>query len=249
MNVSVFGSWARPRVWSRVFDNLAQNTINYEIVVAGPVLPSFALPLNVTFIHCDPDPGPAVCAQLASKRCRGETMLVFNDDYVLSPYALDYAYDAYVRARDYKCMIHLIPGTGPLDNRIASVLDQIVIPGSEHRWGFALWSRQVFLELGGFDRRCSVGAYEADFMLRVYSQGGRYVYASEAYILEDTSVAQGVYAWNRDGCEETNAVVYARWMSNGIRHGGYVLRKPRTSFEPIDDAVNVCVRDILVGGQ
>ncbi len=145
--VSVFGSWARPKDWPQSFIYLSTNAVDYEIVIAGPNKPSFALPSNVTFIHTTPDPGECRCAQIAADHCKGETMILSGDDIRYSPHTLDNLYRKYKEENDYKCLVHPRWGT-PDNDKTDKDAFLFEIPGSTLRYGFVLWSRQFFRELG-----------------------------------------------------------------------------------------------------
>ena len=237
MKVSVFGTWARPQNWPKFFAHLSSNTIDYEVVIAGPNKPTFTLPPNVNFIHVDPDPGLCWCAQIAAESCVGETMIIAGDDMIFSSFALDNMYRRYTQENDYKFMVHPRWGTGP-DNDLTETNSYLLdIPNSKLRYGFPLFSRQLFVELGGYDRRFNAGPYDADFQLRAYAQGSRFVYTHDAFVAEDIMLTPGgLYggAWYKyNGYDEVQKLLWGRWYSNEQHYDSMLLSEPRTPFEPI----------------
>ena len=240
MDVSVFGSWARPTDWYAAFINLsrAAQKVSYEVVVAGPNKPTFSLPPNVTFIHTDPDPGFAYCAQFAERLCQGETIMQVGDDCRLSLNALDNMYLKFKHENDYKCMIHPRWGTGPKNDLTDSHPYLFETPSPTARYGFPMWSKRFFDELGGYDRRFRFGPGDADIQLRAYAQGGRYVYAYDAFLSEDTTAQGGTFGgtfYQKNGSTELQNLIWRRWYSNGEQYGGTLLSEPRTPFEPIEE--------------
>ena len=136
VKVSIYGSWTRPDVWQRQIDSLKQNTIEWEIVIAGPNKPDFELPPNVTFIHVTPDPGPCRCSQIAIDNCSGETTMLSADDMVFQPFALDNAYKLYKQQNDYKFMVWFRVGFGPDKDRTEeAATGMLVTPNPELRNG------------------------------------------------------------------------------------------------------------------
>lgn len=233
IQVSLFGSAVRTQHWSKFFNQLTMNKVKYEVIFAGPVIPEYELPPNVRHIHVDPDPGTVHCSGIAARECQGEIMAGIADDVVLSPYALDYMYETYKKENDYKCMVHARYGFGP-DSDVTDINSELPIPGSPYRWGFSvMFSRQFFFELGGYDDRYIGGAGEGDLQCRAFSQGGRFVYANNAYVQEDLSYVGGnalseSRAWARWGGRRDNDVMKAQWFPNGA-----LLKEPTTPFRPM----------------
>jgi len=247
IQVSLFGSFAHPDKWLKFFEGWRMNTVKYEIIVAGPHLPDFELPPEVRFIHVQPDPGPCHCAHIAARQCTGETMILLGDDCLHSPFYLDKMYAKHKEGNDYKCMpmprwcgangtkaANEMSDLKPENDITDSFWEIQKIPGrTDIVWGFPLWSRKFFWELGGFDRRFGGGPFEADLMLRAYSRGGWYTYVYDAFISEPLGPESR--AWNTwHGKDDIETLMWQRWHSNSIQLGGFILDEPRTPFEPID---------------
>lgn len=240
IQVSIFGSWARPHDWSKTIENIrlaAQHT-SYEIVVAGPNKPAFELPKNMTFIHVDPDRGAAHCAQIAERQCVGETIMLLGDDCRFAPNSLDNAYTKYRMVNDYKCMIHFRWGTGP-ENDITDAHPYLFeTPDPKIRYGFVLMSKKFFDEVGGYDKRFTFGPHDAEMQLRAYSKGGYYVYEYHSFLSEDLTAQGNTFGgtfYTRGGYNELQTLIYDRWYTNDPKYGGALLNEPRTPFEPIGE--------------
>ena len=247
VQVSVFGSWAHPDDWPRLFMQFAMTKTKYEIVVAGPTKPDYILPENVTFIHCTPDPGPCRCAQIAAQHCSGETLLMSQDDFVFSPFALDEMYNAYLSENNYKYMVHARWGTQTKDRTNECLQSMFITPNPKVRYGITLFSKRIFDELGGFDRRYNAGPYDADLQYRIYASGGKYRYASDAFVCEDRSLMlEGTdSAWTRLNASAEVTDFHKRWHSNGLFVGGSLLTVPTIPFEPIGENEITCSRTIV----
>lgn len=239
IQVSIFGSWARPSDWEKTIKSIRQaaSRVSYEIVVAGPNKPTFELPSNMTFIHVDPDRGAAHCAQIASRQCSGETMILMGDDCRFSPYSLDNAYMEHKTENNYVCMIHFRWGTREHD-----ITDEhpylFETPDPTVRYGFVLWDRRFFNELGGYDRRFTFGPHDAELQLRAYASGGYYKYAFGAFFSEDLTAQGNTFGgtfYQKKGYEELQTLIYDRWYTNNPIYGAALLKEPRTPFEPIGE--------------
>ena len=234
IQLSLFGSAVRTPFWLKYFNQFKMNKINYEIIFAGPVKPSYKLPDNVKYLYVHPDPGPVHCASLAATYCVGETLIPSADDVVFSPFSLDYMYDEYKKQNDYKCMVHARYGFGP-DSDVTDVNNELPIPGTQWRFAIGiLYSARFYWELGGNDRRYRGGASEGDLQMRALASGGRYVYAYNAYVQEDISYIDNnalspKRAWQRWYGREDNDFMRRQWFPNGV-----MQKQSTVPFEPID---------------
>ena len=238
IKVSIFGTWARPKDWPGFFESVSSNSISYEIVIAGPNRPLYTLPPNVRFIHVTPDPGPAPCGQIAANHCRGETIMLAADDTRYSPHALDYAYLTYKKENDYRCMVHFRWGTSVENDLTDKNLHLFLTPNPNFRYGFTLWSKQFFKELGGYDKKFTAGPGDADIQLRAYARGGRYVYSYSSFVIEDTTLVpggwyQGAY-FQRDGYGQIQNLLWKRWYE-GEPPNITLRSEPTTPFEPFEN--------------
>ena len=162
--------------------------------------------------------------------------MLMGDDCRYSQNALDNAYATFKRENDYKCMVYFRWGTGP-KNDVTDIHPYLFeTPDPNVRYGFALWSKRFFDEVGGYDRRFTFGPHEAEMILRAYRQDGRYVYAYDAFFSEDLSIQGTTYNgtfYIKNGYIEVQNLLWKRWYSNGEQYGGTLLKEPTTPFEPI----------------
>ena len=176
-------------------------------------------------------------------------MLLAGDDLEYTPHFLDNLYAKYVQEQDYKCMVYARYGRVRYVDETEKYAGMVVMGRSPFRWGNGLWSRQFFVELGGFDVRFTVGPYDCEMQCRAFNQGGRYAYAHDALLIEDCSLSPSTAWETRGGRWEMNNLRDARWFSDGDWNNGEFFTSPTTPFEPIGDAANACVQEIIVGLQ
>jgi len=183
IQVSLFASAVRIKDWLRFYDSLKDNEVNWEVVFCGNVKPDFDLPENFKWIYADVK--PAQCYEIAARHCRGELIGWTCDDATYrnihngQPQRnLDRAYQYYKEANDKNAIVsmHTIE-----DNR--DVWHQHYFFG---KWThtpvmapMALMNREVFHEIGGYDKKFVGAQAENDIVMRVFEIGGQVIRGTE----------------------------------------------------------------------
>ena len=260
--VSLFASAIRTKDWIRFLDSLKNNTIPYEVIFSGPKEPTFDLSKYPEFRYIYSNVKPAQTYELAARACKGLLCGWTCDDSTyekpLNPHPeknLDRAYKYYQEANNKKAIIsmHTIE-----DNR--DVWHQHRFFG---KWNdtpvmapMALMNRELFMEIGGYDKNFISAQAENDIIMRVYEIGGTVVMAKEAYVYighrechirgipgEHKSMIRQYYVADRQVLENFWVKEgYGCYGPGGVRLKPYTLSKTRLKpIESFDDE-NICTR-------
>ncbi len=254
MDISLFASANRIKDWMSFYNSLKHNTIKWEVVFCGNKEPNFTLPDNFTFIKANVK--PAQCYEIAARHCKGELIGWTCDDstYEIDPTAtqrnLDRAYKYYKDANDKKAIISM-----------HTIEDGRDVWRNHHFFGkwrhtpimapMALMNREVFNEIGGYDRNFISAQAENDIIMRVYQIGGQVVMAQDAFVYihhrkchiggvagEHKSMIRQYYVADRQVLE--NAWVEGGYGAYGA--GGEQLRSPvvisKTRLKPVESFVD-----------
>jgi len=232
--LSLIGPSIRTQLWTKFYETAKQaTTLSFEIVFAGHVVPTFTLPDNFIYIQTEKIK-PVQCWQIAAMRASGEVMTLAADDLIFSPNAFDEAYSLYSQKQNYKTIAALRMLLRGIDQTHTCVLPRynpppdknpLLVPG-----GLALFSRKLFLELGGYDRSFIHADSNFDFFLRAHSIGAEFVWTKNGNSDEDIAWAKGTHGIHYHG----------PWAQADINRlaqlwypGGGPLLKERTEpFEP-----------------
>jgi len=254
--VSLFASAARPKDWVKFLDSLKDNTIPYEVIFAGPNKPTFDLSKYPEFKYIEAACKPAQCYQISANYASGLLCGWSTDDatYSLKTIGLpqknlDKAYKYYKDANSKKAIVsmHTIEDGRDVwhQHRFFGKWNDTPIMAP-----MALMNRELFFELGGYDRNFISGQGENDIIMRVYGVGGTVIPARDAYVyihhrechigLEHKSMLRQYYVADRQVLEDAWVKEgYGCYGPAGTRLKPFTLSKTRLktveSFEDKED--------------
>jgi hypothetical protein len=182
IKISIVAASIRPQLWNHMSESLVSNRIGYEVIMVGPN-PGVAPP---RFRHILIDVKPAQCYEAGFRNATGELVTWSADDACYTLRALDNAYNFWKSFQDEKTVV-----------AFRTIEDGIDLT-EEHRLiykdretprlaPFGLMSRQLLLDLGGYDRRFIGGQSENDLVMRVYESGGKVEVCPNASVRVDHS--------------------------------------------------------------
>jgi len=87
MQLGLFCSSNRPHLWGDLIKTLSNNSVDWNLCMAGPNLPIEPLPGNVKYIQTNVK--PAQCYFIAAHNVVGDYISHMGDDVILSPGCLD----------------------------------------------------------------------------------------------------------------------------------------------------------------
>ena len=87
MGIGLFCPSNRPHLWGDLIKTLSNNSVDWNLCIAGPYPPIEPLPGNVKYIQTNVK--PAQCAFIAANNVEGDCIALTNDDLIFSPGCLD----------------------------------------------------------------------------------------------------------------------------------------------------------------
>ncbi len=234
VDISVFGSMVRPQHWMRLYNSLKTTSVSFELIAVGNKRPDFEMPINMRHIYTEVK--PAQCAEIGVRVAKADLIMPIADDIILSSGALDKLYKQYKEVNNEKALISCgyiwrgIDCTGTYVQRF-----DINDPDSPLAPLCFLISKDIWMELGGIDRRFISVCWDLDIAMRVYEIGGIGVLCMDAKAeeIEGDSVL-----YNKDGWGFDRPLLDSLWMKDGI------LSKQRLS--PVEPFID---KDILIINQ
>mgnify|MGYP001572808279 CR=1 FL=1 len=171
MHISICASAIRPKNWEKVLQSLKSNTMKYEVIFVGDIKPEFDLSKYPEFTYIYSSTKPAQCYQIAFNQAQGELIGWTADDCVYPPNAIDNMYNFYNSFNNNKIVaafrtvedgrditeVHRFRGRDNNSPRMAP---------------FGVVNRELFNQLGGYDRRFVCGQSENDVVMRFLEIGG-----------------------------------------------------------------------------
>ena len=186
VDVSLFASAVRTKDWMRFYNSLKENTINWEVVFVGNVKPNFDLPENFKWIYANVK--PAQCYEIAARHCKGELIGWTCDDATYSLHTiglpqknLDKAYQYYKESGSEKNIVsmHTIEDGRDVwrQHRFFGKWNDTPVMAP-----MALINREIFHQIGGYDKSFVSAQAENDIVMRVYEIGGQVILGTDSYV-------------------------------------------------------------------
>jgi hypothetical protein len=206
VKISLCASALRPNQWQATYESLKQNSIEWELIYTGPNEPNFTLLSN--FIYIKSNVKPAQCYQISFNRASGQLLAWTADDVIYPANALDNMYNFFTSFNNNKLVAAFRTVEDGKD--ITEVHRFRGRDGNSPRMApFGVVNREMFNELGGYDRDFICGQSENDVVMRFYEAGGIlevsnipvYVKHQEAH-REGTVFRTGYYHEDRRVLEE-----------------------------------------------
>ena len=228
MKISLFASAIRPNLWDSCLNSLLGNTIDYEVVFAGPTpteeVSKFLNKYPALRYISTGDIKPAQCYEIARRACQGELICWMADDCEFSEGLLDDIYYFYNEDSKYS-----VTEPGEYYKKVISVRtneDEKSNNLNDHRffgWNvntplmapLGFMSRSYLEHLGGIDQRYVCGQYENDIVMRVYADGGEVVKFEEGCVKIDHLKKHGKETKFWTGYDDDRKVLEGSWVIGG----------------------------------
>jgi len=266
MVISLFGSSVRPSLWMRLYNSLKGSAVPFELIFVGEVLPDFEMPKNMHFIWTAVK--PAQCWEIGCRYAEGELVMSIEDDLVFGSKALDNAYKLFETKASDKDIVsfrlyypegevtepmyhmdtrsltaqELLSSGIKLSSKYESALiygkDSPVLPFC------GLMRKDLWMDIGGIDRRFIALSWELDIAMRVYELGGKCIRSEKP---EDTAIEEahpglrvllGQKLIAQYGSPHDRPLLNSFWMKDG-----HLVNK---RLSPVEPFIN---HDILLASQ
>jgi len=178
INVSLFASSNRPKLYDSFFKSLEGTSVSYEVVFAGDStnVPVFSYK-NLTYIQTA-NIKPSQCYEIARRACKGETVIWVADDCEFPNDVVGKAYKYWKSKNNPKLILSIQTKESGYKLPKGKLFNM-----DDHRFfGYkknsplmaplGMMSREFLDKLGGFDRRFICGQYENQCVMMAYAEGG-----------------------------------------------------------------------------
>lgn len=256
MQVSLFASSVRPKLYESFFKSLEGTSVEYEVVFAGNVETYFT---SKNFRHIlTGNIKPAQCYEIARRECKGEVVVWVADDCEFPNDVIGKAYKYWKSQNNEKLILSIQTRETGYNLPQGSLFNM-----DNHRFfGYrketplmaplGMMSRKFLDELGGFDRRFICGQYENFCVMMALAEGAKVqVFGNKDYYIDIDHLGKSLLIGeskkesdflNRPfakGYEIDRKVLEASWVLPNGRISPVMLDK----FEPYEDT------DILIKSQ
>jgi hypothetical protein len=180
VQVSLFASAVRPKLWKVLVDSLGLGLNDREIVFAGNAeFDDRLFDGKICKYIKTGNIKPAQCYEIARRACTGETVVWIADDCEFPNDVIGKAYKYWKEQNNEKLILSIQTKESGYGNPQGSLFNMDI-----HRFfggdrnsplmaPLALMSRRFLDELQGIDRRYVCGQYENDIVMRAYAQGAK----------------------------------------------------------------------------
>lgn len=228
--ISLCAAALRPAQWQATYESLKNNNIAWELIYCGPNQPDFTLPSN--FIYIKSNVKPAQAYQIAFNHAQGELIGWTADDCIYPANALDNMYNFYKSFNDNKIVaafrtvedgkditeVHRFRGRDNTSPRMAP---------------FGIVNREIFNQLGGYDRDFVCGQSENDVVMRFLEIGGRVEVSNIPIYAEHQKAHQSTGTFFRSNYyHKDREVLESCWVLDGVVQTKRL--RPIKSFEEKD---------------
>ena len=158
----------RQDLYKTFYNSIKKTNIKFEIIFVGYNPPTEEMPANFKYIYTKVN--PAQCFEIAARNAVGEYLLCVADDLLFPDKFLDRIYFYLSRLYMDKALVgNRVQENGVFcDRRLTfnrNCVNSPVIPL------MPAFKREVWLKLGGIDRRFSAALCDLDMIIRFYEAG------------------------------------------------------------------------------
>ena len=195
----------RNQYYDWFYESLTKDTsVPFEIVFVGPNPPLHKMPDN--FRHIYSTASPCQCIEIAVRKARGEYVLSIGDDVQFSEKFLDKLYSYTQRFDKDKVLIsfRLFLSDKKKPGDVGFEFDSVVpiLPGEMPLLGMGpAFRRDLWIKLGGLDKRFHSSYCDVDMTFRFYEYGMRMFLPQDCFIIE-VQKKTGLFkekGWNKLG--------------------------------------------------
>ena len=219
MQISLFSSAIKPHLWKKLMDSLKSNTIEYEVIFAGPLEESITDMFTseypqLKYIKTE-NIKVAQCYEVARRACNGEIVGWISDDCVFPAGALNKIWSHF--DYNYAKSVFAIGNHDPeCENN--NLNDQRFFSrnlNTPQMANIGFMNRRYLEELGGIDRRYIYGKWECDICMRVLADGGQVVKYEDVVVSINHTNKCGHINNDWSGVNEDGEILDNSWVIGG----------------------------------
>ena len=182
VDVSLFASSVRTKLYNDFFRSLEFTTVEYEVVFAGHCTPNeyreYEIQYGLKYIQTGKIT-PSQCYEIARRHCQGQVIVWVADDCAFPNDVIGKAYRYWKSQENEKLILSIQTKESGFGQKECALCDMNI-----HRFfggrrstplmaPIAMMSRQFMNDLGGFDRRFVAGQYENLAVVMAMLAGGK----------------------------------------------------------------------------
>ena len=195
MKISIVVATNRPAMWERFCTALADNVVDFEVIMVGPVLehiPETPLPVPTRFLNVAADVGTAKCAEIGARSVSGDLLGFAADDCVYSAGFLDDVVKVAAQKRNLYDMFsaRYVFNHNELKNlcghRLCNLEHMPVLP-----IGGISYTEDHYM-LGGIDKRFDSVLWDSDLYMHMRVLGG-HVEMLKAHTYHEMNTANSLF--------------------------------------------------------
>lgn len=176
--ISVVCTGIRVKSWKKLYENLSESEIEFELIIAGNVKPDFKLPSNFHFINTNAK--PAQCVEIGVRKAKSDLIMISADDLKCSDNFLDTMYESYMlncaKTDVISCLFMKFGKLWPSEQ----YKFWPGVYGSPVLGLGIMMNKELWIELGGIDKRFIAIYWDIDIFLRLLQNGGKHFICKSA---------------------------------------------------------------------
>jgi len=166
---SVIAPAIRRDLYKTCYESIKRSRISFEVIFVGYNPPTEEMPSNFKYIYTQVN--PAQCVEIAVRNATGEYIIYISDDLVFPDRFLDRIYYYISKLHMEKVLIgNRLQTDGVFYDGILT-FDKRRCPNSPVVPWMPALKREIWMNLGGIDRRFSGALCDLDMILRFYETG------------------------------------------------------------------------------
>jgi hypothetical protein len=224
--ISIFATAHRPNNWMDLYKSIGENDVEFELVFVGPNQPNYRLPNNFRFIRSLVK--PTQCLEIALRNTNADLVIAMADDCMFKgSRPLDRLYETYKNYNNDKIIIscrYMLNGEDLSESAHFDGINSPIMPLA------GLMSRNLLMNIGGYDKNFIAIQGELDIAMRVHALGGD-VILSDVFLEEDKDKNAGSELCN-EFWEHDRGLLKSLWTKNGKIH--FCRTKPVESFDDLN---------------
>lgn len=186
--ISFFGTSNKPFLWKKLYENLSDTKMEFEIVFTGPKVPEdWTLPSNFKYLKTNVKPSQGQHA--AYLYCQGEYILCTGDDTIASSHFLDTLFPLFLdeiqkEGHDKIVLAPQFRDRGKITHQPFIRSGRCKGPNLSLING--IMKRSFMDEIGGFDKNFMTPYAQIDTAMMMWEKGGKLLKTDKTEISETT---------------------------------------------------------------
>lgn len=233
MQVSLFASAVRPKLWESFLKSLENTIVKYEVIFAGNADNPIYLYNDKVKYFFTKNIKPAQCYEIARRECTGEVVVWVADDCEFPNNVIGHAYRYWKSQNNDKLILSIQTKESGYNLPEGTLFDMNLhrffggVNNTPLMAPLGMMSRTFLNELGGIDRRYVCGQYENDIVMRAYTKGATVeIFGNEDCFIDIDHLGKSMFI----GESTTEESFLKRPFASGYKQDRTILENSWTIF-------------------